>query len=381
MIRFLLRFPGLTALTASGLLLASLTLPSVVLAQAVTDIVPAANSTNIAPDTSIAGQFDISNGGEVDTNSVRVFINGQDVTSRSTITRNFFSYRPEQPFPPGPVQVQVQYRGINGQPYTAAWTFIVQAPQTLKIDWIAHNAADSPINSGSTLSVTINGTPRCQASVLIVQDEQTVRELPAREVSPGVYVANLTAQQSDRVIEGIVIGRLRLHDQTTFGAAPQPIAINPNATGTQPPVQPPVQPSVQPPVQPSVQPSPNPSNPSNPSNGSAAGILPTLTPDLKPRFTSHQDGDRVGSGFTLQGQTRPGATVAVKVVYGLAVVGIQVAETSLVDQSVTADREGRFQVDVPAPPIPLSGLEYKVRAIASDGTETSPPTDLVLRQQ
>ncbi|NJM57069.1 MAG: hypothetical protein HC857_06050 [Synechococcales cyanobacterium RU_4_20] len=72
------------------------TLAGPVQAQRVIDVTPGVSSQGVSPDTSIAGVFETEASGAVKADSVRIFLNGQDVTSRSTITRNFFSYRPER---------------------------------------------------------------------------------------------------------------------------------------------------------------------------------------------------------------------------------------------------------------------------------------------
>jgi hypothetical protein len=344
--------PFLALLTATGLLLTPLALPQIALAQQLLNVSPDVGSTNVPSDTSISGQFDTS-GGSVDPSSVRILVNGQDVTSRSTITRNFFTYRPDQPFPPGVVRTEVQYRNSNGEVRTNTWTFTTgQSQPSIQITSVTHNAVGNPLRTGATFSVTINGTPGAQASVLLIEDSQTVREFAARETSPGVYVANLSVEQGDRVNEGIVVGRLRRQNQTTYAAAAQPVSINTSGA----------------------------------IGGSSTGGSPepgntTSTQALQPRFTAPRDGDRVGkNGFTLTGRTRPYATVQVQVVSGASVLGLNVGGQTILDQQVTADSRGRFQVDVPAPSIALPNLQYKVRATARAGSEASPQTEITLRE-
>lgn len=352
---FVMRQPVLTLLTAASLLIVPVSLSLSASAQQVIDVQPAISSTNAPPDTSISGQFD-TRGGEVDVRSVRIFVNDRDVTSRSTVTRNFFSYRPDQPFSPGPVRVRVDYRNINGEARTANWSFNVQPQSAVQINSVTHNASNGPLNTGSNLRVTINGTPGAQASVILVEDGQVVREFSARETSPGVYVLNLGVERSDRTNEGIVIGRLRRQNQTVFAAATQPVAINvPGNSGTPTPPN---------------RPSPNPGSPN-----------PGQEADLKPRFTSPNPNDRVGNqGFTLVGRTRPYAKVKVQVSASTSVLGVNLGGQSLVDREVTADSNGTFRVDVPAAPLPVPGLRYRVQATATDGNQTSAPTELNLRQ-
>jgi hypothetical protein len=69
------------------------------MAQRVVNVSPEVNAQDIDPGASISGQFDTSTG-TVAVDSVMVFVNDQDVTSLSTITGNFFTYRPTSPSPP-----------------------------------------------------------------------------------------------------------------------------------------------------------------------------------------------------------------------------------------------------------------------------------------
>ncbi|MCS7226972.1 MAG: hypothetical protein NZ821_08280, partial [Gloeomargarita sp. SKYB31] len=122
-----------------------------------------------------------------------------------------------------------------------------------------------------------------------------------------------------------------------------------------------------PPINPA--PLPGPSNPS---------VIP-----LQPRFISHQDGDEIRTrGFTLVGQTRPQAVVQIRVTSQVPFLGgvITVAPQTLVNQEIVADANGRFEVSVPWRGIVPAGAEYRVRAVARSGNETSLPTELVLVQ-
>ncbi|MBE9177262.1 hypothetical protein IQ268_01570 [Oculatella sp. LEGE 06141] len=355
----------LTLLTTSGLLLTPVILPEAALAQRVVDINPGVDSQNVSSDTPISGQFDPGTGPAVDAASVRVYVNGQDVTSRSTVTRNFFTYRPDRPFPPGAVQVRVDYRNVNGQQRSVAWSFTVQEPRNaIQIDSVTHNATSNALAPGATFAVTVNGTPGAQATVLLIQDGRTVRELPAQEVGTGVYTATLRLQNSDRVNEGIVVARLRRQTQTTYAAASQPVVFSASGSG-------------------STEAPQTGGTTGGTTSGTTGGTTsPTNGNDLRPQFTSHREGASVsGRGFTLTGRTRPNATVTVDVTSGVSVLGLNVAGETLVNnRTVTANNNGEFELAVPAPRIPVPGTRYTVRATARSGNETSAETRITLTQ-
>ena len=211
------------------------------------------------------------------------------------------------------------------------------------------------LTTGQTLTMTMNGTAGLQGAFLLVQDSRTVREIAARETSSGVYTASLVVQRGDRITEGVIIGRLRRQGQSNsvFAAAPQAIAFNTGATEG-----------------------------GNTGGNTGGSTTPPATTTLQPRFTSHKEGDRVDSeGFTLEGQTRPNARVQIKVVAGASILGVSIGGQTVVDDEVTADANGRFEVEVPAIPVAVPGLRYRIQASAREGSQTSPTTQLTLRQQ
>ncbi|WP_353673996.1 hypothetical protein [Synechocystis sp. LKSZ1] len=331
-----------------------LLLPLAVQAQRVGNINPSQDSTNVPGDTTISGVFRGREGGGVALNSVRLYLNNQDVTNQSTITKDFFSYRPSQPLAPGPHQVRLEFQNNQGQPKSTQWQFVVQQPQaSLVIDAVTHNAANQPLGPGATFLATITGTPRAQATILLIENGRGIRSLPVQEVSPGVYVGTLNLTAQDQIQEGIVVGRLQRNNQRVYAAASQGVVFSPNAGSGDVP---------------SGHPSPPVTNPTA----------------LRPVFTNYQNGDRITSrGFRLQGQTRPNAQLTIRVTTSLPVLGgfLDLANSTLVDQTVIADNQGNFQIQVPPPANFSRGLRYLIRATASQGNQTSPPVELTLIQE
>jgi hypothetical protein len=313
------------------------------LAQRVVNVSPEVNAQNIAPNASISGQFDTS-GGTVAVNSVRLFINGEEVTANSTITQNFFTYRPVTPFAAGPVEVQVEYFGSDGFKRISAWQFQVQPPRpAVEISAVTHNAAGTPLGPNSTFLVTVNGTPGSQGEVLLVREGRTVQTLPVQEVSSGVYVATLTVGSNSALAEGIVVSRLRRNGETSYAIANQPAVFTTTASSGGPDTV--------------VE---------DPSKPTAAE--PEVA--LSPVFTSPTNGSRISGGsFTLTGQTRPGATVTVQVTGSTSVFGIASVAQTLLDRQITADADGNFQVSVPLGVLTGSGTRYTVTATASQDGE------------
>lgn len=354
----LLRKTCLSLLMTTGFILTPIVWSRSAQAQSVVDVNPGLESENVVPDTAISGLFEGDGQASVDPSSVKIFVNNTDVTGRSTITKTFFSYRPDKPLPTGANQVRVQYKNTSGSSRIATWSFNVQSPQnSLKISSVSHNASSEPLGPGSTFLATINGTPGATGSVLLIEDEKTVRQIPAQEVSSGVYVATLNVASNDQIQEGIAVGRLEGQNKTIYSAAPQAVVFSNSAQSTQIPQQ------------------------EQTSQGTATAASTT---SLQPVFTSHQNGSQISSkGFTLEGTTQPSAKVSVKVTSTVPVLGgiVKVGESTLVEQEITADKNGRFQIQVPAPSVLAAGTQYTVRASASMGEQTSTPTQLNLTQK
>lgn len=75
----------------------------------------------------------------------------------------------------------------------------------------------------------------------------------------------------------------------------------------------------------------------------------------------------------------------VKVTSELPVLGgvfnVKVGQSTLIDQTVKADNNGYFEVQVPPPSPVTSGLRYNVKAVANNNNQTSQPVELTLVQE
>jgi hypothetical protein len=348
---------SLSLLATASLLFGSGIAVPPALAQRLVNVNPGLDSEGVPPDAPISGVFDKSGGAAVDVRSVKIYVNDRDVTTRSTITPDFFSYRPETNLPAGYNTVRIEYGNNQGQNRRATWSFSVQQPQAaLEITSVTHNAGGVELGAGATFLITINGTPNARASVILLAEGKTVRELTAEEVSRGVYVATVTVPQRQAIREGAVVARLQRGERVTYSAASQPFSFNPNAISEQ-----------------------------LPEDGTGLDRPGTGTANtLEPVFTNYQDGDRVtGRGLVLMGQTLPNARVEIEVISQVSILGgiVNIGGNSLLKRIVTADRNGNFQVQVPQPSSPTAGMRYIVRAVASDGRNLSRAVTMTLIQQ
>ena len=312
-------------------------------AQKVVNINPALDSEEISPETSISGVFE---GKEINLQSVKIYLDQKDITSESTITKNFFSYKPNRNLSPGTHVVRVEYKNVDGVKKEVSWSFKVENPVTnLKISSITHNASE-PLGKKSTFLATIKATPGATADILLFSEQESMISIAAEEVSDGVYVAtyNLASKDSDN--EGIVVGRLVNKGRTIYDAATEGFIFHAEEQLTEAPA------------------------------------VAAREYSLAPRFLNYENGDLINTrGFILEGETKPQATVKITVSSSRSVFGGFVnLDQTFFEQTVQADTDGYFDVSIPAVSGASAGIKYTVTAIASEGGKTSNPVTLTLTQ-
>jgi hypothetical protein len=85
-----------------------------------TDLIPARGATVSARRPTIEASFA---GGPVDPNSIRITLDGTDVTQDSTRSPRGFTYAPRSPLQPGSHRVRVTGTDRNGGNFTRGWSF------------------------------------------------------------------------------------------------------------------------------------------------------------------------------------------------------------------------------------------------------------------
>jgi methionine-rich copper-binding protein CopC len=351
---------GLGVLASASVLLPIAIAPQPSAAQQIVNATPAGQE--VPNNSSITWKFD--NARLVNPNSLKVSLDGRDVTAQSFIdtNTNTFGYRPQQPLAPGSHTVQVEFTNTQGVSYRAAWLFNV-VDVALTIASVTHNASTAPLVGGDTFMAELKGTPGATVSVLLVQNGQTVRTLSATETASGVYRVTFPVGSSDRVSEGIVVSRFEKSGKVVYSVASQAFALNPTPTAA------------------TVQQTQTSNVSQNPID-----TTPAAAP-LNVAITSHTNNAQVNAtnGFRLTGTATPGSTVNVTVTStapsalgGLIRLG---SGTKLLDAvPATVQADGTFGVTVPRPPVVQGGMRYSVTVQANQGTETK-TVDLTLIQQ
>ena len=341
----------ISTLTATTILTGGLT-ASEVQAQKVVNINPTSNNKSVSPETSISGVFKTTDGIQVNADSVKIYLDDRNITKSSTITDNFFSYKPSQPLSSGLHVVKMEYENTKGEEKVVSWNFYVEQPSNeLKISSVSHNA-NKPLGQNATFLATVKGTPNADVDILLFQDGKRMIEIPAQEVSQGVYVGTYNLNSTVKADQGVVVGRLSDDQQMIYDAAPQGFRFDDDVASIEAP---------------SVQ------------------VQPKRT--LKPEITNYDNGDKVsGNGFVLEGKTKPNATVDVEVSSQVSVINnsffnVNLGSNTFYETEVKADKYGNFVVTVPAPGSIAPGTTYNVKAIASNQRQTSQPVELTLTQK
>jgi hypothetical protein len=101
------------------------------------DTLPRQGETVAAGPVTVSATFHGGGGAGVDPKSVRIMIDGRDVTQRSAITPQHFTYRTDMA--PGPRQITVTARDRAGNAVRHVWSFTVGAqPAALPLQILSH---------------------------------------------------------------------------------------------------------------------------------------------------------------------------------------------------------------------------------------------------
>ena len=275
------------------------------------------------PRPSISAVFE-DQGSGVDRKEVHLLVNGRDVTADATVTRDFISYRPTEPFPSGPQRVELQIADMAGNRAGARWAFTEMSRQADGIKSVADNA-DHVLQPGDTMHVEMTGTPGGKASF----SAGSLQNVLMNEVQPGHYVSDYTIRRGDDIADK----PLAFHLVTAQGAKYEQASHRAVKINTGKPVIPVI-----------TSPGPN-QAPANP--------------------------------LVVRGKATPNSKVRVKVDYRNRVLGLVALQGTAADAIVTTDRAGNWQTD----PINLGGIlgskgvEYTISATsinaANEQSETA----------
>ena len=179
---------------------------------------PGATLTNVRPNIFV-NFFDAVS--TVNPGAVRLVVNGQNVTTRASISESSAAYNPEVPFAPGPVRVQLTATDRAGNIEQTEWSFTI-APSTDLIRSVTINPATA-LTPGDILTVVLTGTPGGKASFAIQGLAGFVIMRESR--IPGVYFGTLTVASGLSVFEAPLLVTLERDGRRSTAAAAVGVTI------------------------------------------------------------------------------------------------------------------------------------------------------------
>jgi hypothetical protein len=194
------------------------------------------------------------------------------------------------------------------------------------------------LEPGTDIRFVLNGVPGGTASVNI---PGTARNVPLREMRPGVYRGSYTIRRQDNPNNlNSAAATLRSGDQVVTANLTEPLMASTQSMGAAP-----------------------------------MTALPLQV--LSPGNNAAIDGNQ----FQLQGRTAPGASVTVKVDAIAPVFGNRMSVAQpVVNQTVQADANGNFTINMAQRALPIPGTRYEVTLTANQGNQTA-ESRLVLFQR
>jgi hypothetical protein len=250
-------------------------------------------------------------GSGIERRSIRLFLNGADVTGQATVTRDFISYRPDAALQAGPQQVELRLADAAGNHDERRWRFMEQPGAAAGIQSVSDNG-DRALQPGDTLRAEMTGTPGGRAAFSV----GTIQDVPMREDKPGRYVAEYTIRRGDDLEGKPMLFHLVTPDGQRF-------------------------------------------------QQSSRNVLRAATgAPLTPVIVSPGAHDVPANPLIVRGKAAPNSQVHVRVDYRNRVLGLLALQGTAADAIVTADRAGNWRTE----PISLGGIfgsrgvEYTITA-------------------
>lgn len=286
----------------------------------VLNLTPLPDSSAAQSKPNISATYTDGSGSGIDPSSVKLIVNGADVTADANVTDAFVSYRPSVDLPSGLRNVSLTVRDLARNSVTKTWKFTVkEAAQVIRS--VTFTAPDQ-LTPGDVIAVRMEGEAGGTAITWFSSATGgKVRQRTMQQTSDGIYESEYTVRRDDNLNGLGVVGQL-----TTASGDKYTMEADTKLGGQ-----------------------------------SAPAGAPTITTPV--------DGSSVASPVTIVGRAPAGSTVQLHTSYVFSVF-----TGSLDDQTVTANDRGDFQ----SRPISLSSLVggkntvYTTKAVVvgTDGTES-----------
>jgi len=266
-------------------------------------------------------------GSGVDTQSVRLTIDGNDVTAGAKISDSFFSYKPAADLPVGDHTVALVVKDAAGNDASRSWKFKITGAAN-PIRSLSLTPDDGvPLAVGSTLRVRMDAPAGGTATFRI---GNAIVNQPMTDVGGGSYIGNYTVKSGDVVNKATVTVTYTPpgNGAPILQAAPAPVTL--------------------------------------------MGGPPTV-----PIVDQPIEGGRVGSSVTINGRAVPGGTVHLTLAYTGKVLVLG-SQGKLFDADVVADGEGKWTSGAIALNLPAgvadANLTLTAVAVGPDGVRSDSAT-------
>ncbi len=171
---------------------------------------PGANGqvNNLRPN--ITAVFEDTSGSGIDSNTVRIIVDGKDMTIDATVTENLVALRPLKELTAGRHDIEVQVRDRAGNGVVKTWSFNVIDKANV-ITSFKHDAPKE-MQPGDEITFTLTGEPNAEVKLQIGE----LRTLTMDESSAGKYTAVYVVRRTDRLDGLIVTARMKTKSGETF---------------------------------------------------------------------------------------------------------------------------------------------------------------------
>jgi hypothetical protein len=182
---------------------------------------PGAAVANARPNIAVTF-FDAETG--INPASVRLMVNGQNVTGRASISDTVVTYNPEAPFTPGAVKVDLAAADRAKNTLRVSWTFQVTQPSGA-LSSVTINPATALTND-DVLTVVAAGAPGGSATFSIagIRGDWPMKE----SATKGIYFGTMVVRQSEPIINAAVQAVLQKDGRRTTLSAAVPVTILPS---------------------------------------------------------------------------------------------------------------------------------------------------------
>lgn len=270
---------------------------------------PAVKASINEPRPSISALVNDLSGSGINAAGVKVALDGKDVSSEATVTKDFVAFRPAQPLAAGKHTVAVTARDMAGNVQTLTWEFTVSSAPSL-VKSLSHNGIRT-LKPGDVVQFSMEAEAKGKAVLTLVKNKRTIT---MNEVSPGLYRGEYTVRRDDEFTDETAVATFTsANGQKTDFEAPRKVGST-----------------------------------------AAAGLG-------DPQVTSPKAGATVTSPVTITG-TAPGAAQAqIKVTYRTVLAGNFPIGGTLYQQAVKTDANGGFEA---------KDIDFSLRIKGSDTTYT-----------